>query len=197
MTRTDIINSLIEKFGYLSYLEIGIENGLNFNAIKCKSKIGVDPDAKIEVDYKMTSDIFFKWNNNEWNHKKYDCIFIDGLHYAKQTCRDILNSITILNKGGTIIVHDCNPHSYEAQTIPRKQDVWNGDVWKAWVGLRKVMVDVEMFCVDTDHGTGIIRKGKQERLILKDEVTYENLMINKKEWLNLISVEQFQEWLKK
>lgn len=193
MTRTDIINSLIEKFGYESYLEIGVEDGLNFNAIKCKSKTGVDPDAKIKVDCEMTSDTFFDINSSS----QFDCIFIDGLHHANQVCKDILNSIIILNKGGTIIVHDCNPYNREAQVVPRKQDVWNGDVWKAWVGLRKVMVDVEMFCVDTDHGTGIIRKGKQEKLILKDEVTYNNLVGNRKEWLNLISVEQFEKWLNK
>ena len=194
MTRTDIINSLIEKFGYKSYLEIGVEEGLNFKEINCPFKASVDPDIEIKAnaDYKITSDNFFIIND-----KYYDCIFIDGLHHAKQVCKDILNSMTILNKGGTIIVHDCNPYNHEAQVVPRQQDVWNGDVWKAWVGLRKVMLDVEMFCVDTDHGTGIIRKGSQEKLILKDEVTYENLITNKKEWLNLISVEQFQKWLNK
>ena len=40
---------------------------------------------------KITSDDFFKQNK-----KKYDCIFIDGLHTYKQVKNDILNSIKFM-----------------------------------------------------------------------------------------------------
>ena len=62
--RTDIINSLIQKFGYTTYLEIGVQNGVNFKRVICKYKVGVDPDPKVELYgvYKMTSDHFFKQN---------------------------------------------------------------------------------------------------------------------------------------
>lgn len=49
-----------------------------------------------------------------------------------------------------------------------------------------------MFVVDTDYGCGIIQRGKQKLLEIDVPMTYDSLSKNRKEWLNLISV---QEWL--
>jgi len=43
MKRNHIINSLIEKHGYKSYLEIGVRYGLCLRTINCDYKVGVDP----------------------------------------------------------------------------------------------------------------------------------------------------------
>ena len=32
--RTDVINNVINKFGYNTYLEIGVKKATNFNAVK-------------------------------------------------------------------------------------------------------------------------------------------------------------------
>ena len=44
MKRTDIINALVNKYNYNTYLEIGVRHlEDNFNHINCIDKIGVDP----------------------------------------------------------------------------------------------------------------------------------------------------------
>lgn len=191
--RKEIIQFLIDKFNYQSYLEIGLSNGKNINSIKCHMKIGVDPvlkefKNKNFIAIEMTSDEYFE------NHiVKYDIIFIDGLHHADQVHRDIENSLKFLNECGTIVCHDMNPHREKMQIVPRIQSTWTGDCWKAWVKLRKERKDLTMFVVDTDYGCGIIQNGEQEILKTDLPITYENFASNKKEWLNLISVEEFKE----
>ena len=97
MNRTDIINFLIKKFDYKTYLEIGVSNtNLNFNHIEIPYKVGVDPDKSVYgIQHNLTSDEFFTLNN-----QKFDIIFIDGMHEFHQVYRDTQNSLNILNDGG-------------------------------------------------------------------------------------------------
>jgi hypothetical protein len=193
MTKAEIINSLIKKFNYYSYLEIGIQKGVNYIQIDCLDKIGVDPDPKCMLNgmATMTSDEFFKHNK-----KGFDVILVDGLHHSDQVYRDIVNSLRFLNKGGTIVCHDMNPTDKEMQEVPRKVKVWTGDCWKAWVGLK--IVGVEKFVVDTDFGVGVIRPIGDMQIDYCDTLqyfTYEYLDENRKELLNLITVQEFKNWL--
>lgn len=192
MKRSEIINSLISKFGYQSYLEIGVRHPThNFDFIVAEHKVGVDPAESACATYCMTSDEFFKQNE-----ERFDIVFVDGLHHADQCFIDINQSLKVLKPGGSIVVHDCKPESYEAQVVPRMQNVWNGDVWKAWVLLRYKREDLEMFVVDSDEGCGIIRKGHQKLIKLDGPLEYDYFVTKMQEWLNLVSVEEFQEWLK-
>ena len=69
---------------------------------------------------------------------------------------------------------------------------WTGDCWKAWVKLRTIREDLNMAVVNTDYGVGIIKKGKQNLLNLDNKtLDYTNLEVNRKDWLNLISIEEF------
>ena len=161
MNRTDIINHLIERFKYKSYLEIGIDKAENFNKINVSAKIAVDPNEATKEYYKhvinLTSNMFFSITT-----VKFDIIFIDGLHHNEQVYRDIINSLSHLKENGTIICHDMLPPSEKHQLVPRTQTAWNGDCWKAFVKIHAENKDIEMFTVNTDYGCGIIRKGKQE-----------------------------------
>ena len=91
MKRHEIINLLITKNNYKSYLEIGLDNGFNFSRIEINNKISVDPAlgqySHANPTYKLTSDDFFSQNKN-----RYDIIFIDGLHHSEQVYKDIKNS---------------------------------------------------------------------------------------------------------
>jgi len=193
IARTTILNTLVEKFNYQSYLEIGQGHRQdNFDWINCSIKIGVDPDKKLNATYQMTSDKFFALNKHS-----FDLIFIDGLHRAYQVERDILNSLEVLNKNGTIVAHDCNPTTKATQMIPKRQPSWTGDVWKAWVKLRATRSDLKMYVIDVCTGCGIIRKGKQETINIPGELTYKVLDENRKELLNLVDINYFLKDLKK
>lgn len=204
MTRSDIINAIIQKFNYKSYLEIGVQNGVCFNKIKCEYKTGVDPSAIVRVNYPMTSDQFFLDKEKGFvlksDPEKYDCYFIDGLHEADQVLRDIRNALRYLSINGTIICHDMNPLTELAQRVPRETKVWNGDCWKALV-VAGYQLPISFFTVNTDHGCSIIRpkdsKTKTNQLAHISELSYKDLENNRKELLNLISVDEFKQWLVK
>lgn len=193
MTRYQIINHLIVKHNYKTFLEIGTQEKISYNEVIIDEKISIDPDPKANADFTMTSDQFFNINT-----KKFDIIFIDGLHHADFTYRDILNSLKILNENGTIVVHDIIPYSYEAQIIPIEKAIennifaWNGDVWKAWIKMRIDHRELLMYCVDTDHGCGIIQKKENNQFINDYNNGYykydkELIMEN----INLISIQEF------
>lgn len=188
MKRTDIINILIEKINGNNYLEIGVCSGENFNNIKCKHKVGVDPNVNSPATIHLTSDEFFKTNK-----ENFDVIFIDGLHHSEQVYRDIINSLNVLSPNGYIVCHDMNPEKEEHQIIPFTGGVWTGDCWKAFVSLRQERNDLGMYVVNTDYGCGIIQKGTQESLKINEELNWNNFNINRKKWLNLISIQEFYE----
>jgi len=191
--KTSLLNTLIDKFDYQSYLEIGqgkAEN--NFNRIRCKIRIGVDPDSSCNAAYCLTSDEFFRLNKTTF---VLSCV--DGLHHKEQVYRDIINSLNCLNKNGTIVVHDCNPSSESKQIVPRTQGIWTGDVWKAWVKLRCEKNDIEMFVLANAGGCGIIRTGEQETITVTDSLTYQYLSENRDYLLNLKSINDFLIYLKK
>lgn len=187
MTRTEIINTLIRKRGYKSYLEIGVDYGFNFRAVEVENKVGVDPIPKIPDLVVATSDDFFALNI-----RTFDIIFVDGLHHADQVVRDIENALKFLNEGGTIVCHDMNPTTEQEQIVPQVQAEWTGDCWKAWVKLRSERSDLSMFVVATDYGCGVIQRGFQTTLEGVGDLTWAAFCENRKSWLNLVSIEEFR-----
>jgi hypothetical protein len=163
MTRTDIINFLISKYNYKSYLEIGIGDGANYNLITCDYKTNVDPcfdsfDSQdlSHVKNKVTSDEFF-----DTNTETFDIIFIDGLHVYEQVYKDIQNSLKFLNEGGSIICHDMLPPTawHQRPANEYQGGEWNGDCWKAVARLRVESDDLEIYTINSDWGVSVIRKG--------------------------------------
>lgn len=173
MNRTDIINSLIKKFGFKKYLEIGVDKNENFNLIDIEDKRGVDPfPNEVNVTYKMDSDSFF-----EKNDELFDIIFIDGLHTEDQSYRDMINSTKCLTDEGVIVVHDCNP-AIEYNIRPYEQfngGEWNGQVFRGFINMRRYYTNWNSFCVDTDHGVGIITKNKQIPFVNKNYLYNPNI----------------------
>ncbi len=186
--RSDIINWLITRQSYQSYLEIGIDTGANFRAIRCKEKVGVDP-ASVEQSYphpiySVTSDGFFLNNT-----RSFDLIFIDGLHHEEVVSRDIRNARKCLSSGGMIVVHDLNPTCELIQRVPRESCEWTGDCWKAWVRLRWEEPELPMIVVNADYGLGIIYpSGSIPNSMPPEpriEANWSNFEKYRREWLNL------------
>jgi hypothetical protein len=193
--RFHIINYLIEKYKLINYLEIGVFKGENIREIKASHKDGVDPGAEgytvPEVNYPMTSDNFFELIKGH-EDIKYDIIFIDGLHHSDQVIKDISNSLNHLVDNGFIVMHDCNPVSYDAQKIPRETIAWNGDTWKAFVNFKVHNPDFKCCVVDTDFGVGVIQKINNLHSTKIKEWEYDLFDSNKKQLLNLISYDEFK-----
>ena len=116
MTRTEIIQVLINKTNGKNYLEIGMGPGTNFSQIQCENKVCVDPTPTVPVTFTLTSDEFFSQNKD-----KFDVVFIDGMHHCENVLRDFNNSLNKLTKNGFIFIDDCIPLNYNEQLkIPIK-----------------------------------------------------------------------------
>ena len=188
-TRTEIIQNIINKKNYEKYLEIGCDKDDNFSKIQAKIKIGVDPQRGGTI--RMTSDEFFKKNN-----ENFDIIFLDGLHTYEQTIKDIQNSLNIISEKGVILIHDCLPKKIWNQIVPRVYGHWNGDVWKAIVHSR-TFDQADTYTIIADHGLGIIFK-RQNRNLLNLKITnfkklkYADYYNNHMKFMNLINYDNLE-----
>jgi hypothetical protein len=198
MHRLDLINKLILKNNYKTYLEIGVSDGHTFDKILATNKIGVDPDCdvyKISWNGKgdvrcLTSDSFFEELDKDI---KFDIIFIDGLHLSDQVFRDIKNSLLHLNENGIIVVHDCSPSQKENATTYNNYGIWNGTVYIGYIEA-SLTYKLDYSTVNTDFGCGLIRYKNidlnSEKVNISDDWNYFN--DNRESLLNLISVNEFE-----
>lgn len=201
------------------YLEIGVRAGATFRAVQARAKIAVDPHyASRRLHYRsllapvraaigrrsgdfifeLTSDEFFARHRRFLRSLRLNAALVDGLHTSEQAFRDALNSLAVLAKQGVVVMHDCNPLSrvaalpdeHEARQHPEFAHKWNGDVWKAIVRLRATRSDLRVCVLDTDHGLGIVARGKPDRALDLnlsdiDRMTYDDLASHRQELLDL------------
>lgn len=186
MKKELIIQLIIDKINAVTYLEIGVQRGKNFFAVKAPKKIAIDPNFMLGIQrtishlidywrsnfFEMTSDDFFRTKAAGFFGKtKIDVAFIDGLHTYENSLADFENCLNYLSPNGIILFHDCNPASREAaeyahspqeiqQRFPGRNAEWNGDVWKTIVHIRSLYPDLEVCVLDCDFGVGIARRKK-------------------------------------
>jgi hypothetical protein len=163
LERTELINQLIHKNNYESYLEIGVGTNLNFNDVVCKEKMSVDPNGF--ALFTGTSDEFFNQNK-----QTFDIVFVDGLHLAEQVVKDVSNSLPVLRQNGVIVIHDCYPEKEERQFRRRVTRNWEGDVWKAIVHLARIGYSMELRMVET--GIVLLWNKPKEYTVPKGELTW-------------------------
>lgn len=198
MSKDELINIAIKQIHAKSYLEIGHNEGQNFRKIEVASKESIDIHG--EPTHKMSSDTFF---SSILDDKKYDVIFIDGCHFKHQVLKDVNNSLKHINRNGIIFMHDCLPELEVHQNNDGiKEDAffsgrdWTGDAWKVFFLLRKTNPNVFMVTVNADWGVGVILPDKTQQLVEDGEETFEYFLANKERIMNIISCEEYFEWIK-
>lgn len=181
MNRPEIFSKILEGRTKPSYLEIGVDDPNNtFNHVKADSKIGVDPysdktechawnvaNKELLIDeiggdfYPVTSDEFFEELDKR---KKFDLVFIDGMHTKEQVLKDVENALKHLKKDGLIVLDDSYPQSeYEAKTPPDAGQPWRGTVYQAVFELRREYFDKVTLVSNEGANLTFIKKGKMDR----------------------------------
>lgn len=223
--RVEVIQRIINKMGAKFYLEIGVAEGRCFLQINAFRKLGVDPKFLISKKkkilsllinplnlfnkyFEISSDFFFKSLSSLEDINPIDIIFIDGLHTYQQSLRDVQNSLKYLAKGGTIVMHDCNPwskrvaspiNSISGKKPPGK---WLGDVWKTIVYLKSIRNDLNVFVLNFDRGVGVVSKShiNNSDLDLSEReinlLNFKDLDSNRKKLLNLKNEHYLSEYIK-
>jgi hypothetical protein len=134
--------------GAQSYLEVGVFAGVTFNNFDIADKDAVDLKFRFDTRavttpntrfFEMTSDDFFLHHQKG---KKYDLIFLDGLHTFEQTFRDFCASQSAAHDGTVWLIDDifpldiysAHPDQKTAMKFRRatgsERKAWHGDVYK-------------------------------------------------------------------
>ena len=174
MDKKQLIQALIDRYGYTSYLELGCLVNHNFDKIKVADKTGVD--IKSGGTLRLSTKQFF-----DCNRQKYDIIFIDADHSYESSRDDLAKSLEILNQNGCIILHDTLPIKEEDQSLS-----WNGEVWRTIVEFRS-RSDLQIITADMDQGCTLVFINPKDNspTINITNPTFEQYCKNKQNWMNL------------
>jgi len=143
------IDRIAQHTGAQSYLEVGVSRGATFNRVSLNRKVGVDPQFRFEIEkfrgestelHPITSDRYF---TEVAGSRKFDIVFLDGLHQFHQTFRDFCNSLVCSHDRTVWLIDDVFPVDvYSSLPIQReslkfrrreRNDnnlAWHGDVYK-------------------------------------------------------------------
>jgi hypothetical protein len=144
-----VINEIQQKQNLgQNYLEVGVEYGFCFEAVRARHKTAVDPCFRFQkwprykdiALHEVSSDVFFQGLSLS---EKFDLVFLDGLHTAQQTWKDFENVANHLSTNSVVIIDDTVPNDeYSSELSPEmtyrkralagvKNDYrWHGDVYK-------------------------------------------------------------------
>ncbi len=178
MLREHVLQGLLDLHPDASYLEVGVHSGLTFRPLKAARKVAVDPDFRFNLPdpavthaleyHPVTSDVFFGQIVDP--SRKFDVIYLDGLHTAEQTLRDLLNAVEHLKDDGVIVIDDVVPTSYAASlpdiddfllardriSVETPHDAWMGDVFKLVYFVEAFMQAFDYGVVSENHGQMVL-----------------------------------------
>lgn len=185
-TRTELLQYLIDTFDLANYLEIGVQNRVNFDQIDCCSKAGVDPDPAANVNT-MTSDEFFERNKAS----EFALVFIDGLHHADQVKKDFDNSLRLLTDNGFIVLHDALPLEEIHARVPRESKLWCGDVYKFIFKLNEYD-GINFITCNFDHGCVVVWKDAAAKgRPMPEEIDW-NYYLQNKDQLRIVEADKVE-----
>jgi len=219
-SKADIINFLIQARRYTSYLEICTRRTGG-----CFAQIASDGlDRRHRLMYRCPflysdgSKIDFRVRGEDWRELlrkiraldlSYDVILVDPWHEYETSLRDLDAASTLLNPGGTIVVHDCLPPDERSASPKPHRGAWCGVTFMAYVDFVNERRDVCYRTVDIDYGCGVIRRTdgnglssgsdvEKDRLLqgwrrLRHDAvaSYRYLAAHRQTLLNLLSAEDF------
>jgi hypothetical protein len=170
-----------------TYFEIGVRAGSSLTLSRVPS-VGVDPFYAVTQELlcdvhlvRTTSDEFFA-RRHPFAHlagQPLDLAFIDGMHLAEFTLRDVINTERHCHAASVIVVDDVLPRTVEQAGRGRvgaaKRGAWAGDVYKIIDVLRDNRPDLAVIEVDTTPtGTLVILLPDPRNRSLADQ--YEDLV---------------------
>ncbi len=210
ISRPEAIQRLLDLFDSPHYLEIGVDHGDTFRRVNASRKVAVDPKFNFEFPdvpdansteyfHEVTSDVYF--GEIIKSDQAFDVIFLDGLHVAEQTIRDLLNATQFIKPDGIIIIDDVIPSSYHA-SLANTSDLyrvreflvqrdnrfegdqaWMGDVFKVPFFIQAFMQQFSYATISDNHGQTVLWR---ERRLQQDIRQYSVEAVGRLEFKDLI-----------
>lgn len=204
ISKGDIVNRLIRQFGFKSYLEYNKFDGDSYYAdIVCDSKAiaylpehsyldavnlprllrlaaGVAPQDLLPLPQLL----------ERYAGQRFDLIFFDPVHVRPDVDLVLRALPALLNPGGVLVVHDCNPEREELTSVKRRHGAWVGETYKAFALLRHYNRG-RAITVSEDFGVGLIwNNGLVLDYPLEADIGYQQFAAQREEYIGLINYQQ-------
>lgn len=173
LTRSQVVQRVLDLFDDASYLEVGVSRGATFHSVRARRKTAVDPAFQFDVEsarlsdptasyYEVTSDSYFGTIVD--SAEQFTVIFLDGLHTFEQTLRDFTNALSFVARPGVIVIDDVLPSTYLAamsdfddhrrlrRALKIHDVAWMGDVYRLVFFIEAFFQQITYRTVAENHG---------------------------------------------
>jgi hypothetical protein len=208
--KSEIINQLVLQFNLNSYLEYNKVTGeLCIDDVACQNKFITYIS---EPDYKSTSinecgDYLTDAHQNlqftplntlftQHSTSKFDIIYFDPTQVGPDVNIALQKLSALLNPGGFLIIHGCNPESKNLTSKKQISDTWLGETFKGF-SLFRLYNPLASFTINEDCGIGVVFNHNLDLdYPINFEFSYEEFDAQRVEFLNLITYRTFRERLR-
>ena len=194
LTRSDVINEILCLFESPRYLEIGVNQGATFHAVKATRKVAVDPKFVFSQPPVSTADCSYHEISSDTYFGKiaqrddiFEVIFLDGLHTFEQTLRDLITALSHLAPSGVIVIDDVVPNSYHA-SLPSSLEAravrehlkisdpsWMGDVYKLVFFVQTFFQTFSYATIQESHGQMVMWRNARDRVSERSIATFHDI----------------------
>jgi hypothetical protein len=223
MQKFDVVNKLVERYQLRRYLEIATPTtghkyaDIEKSPLICRDRLMYNcpefwSDGQ-DVAYRTILPTSLELIRTIFAARRgepaYDVIFVDPFHTASCSAADIAGAWMLLQPGGWMVVHDCNPSDPQIAEPEFRQGEWCGVTYSAYIDFLFSHPWVEACTVDADYGCGVLRKPDASqlfhRIIDRDPILelewlgtlgdwrsrFVMFHQRRKELLNLVNVDEF------
>ncbi|NHZ94266.1 hypothetical protein [Massilia sp. CCM 8734] len=202
--KADVVNRLIRQFGFKRYLEYQKFDGSGcFEQVACDSKTrayipehnyldGANTERLLRTAATVPPHDILDLAQLLERHagQRFDIIFYDPVHLRPAVDEALRALPTLLNPGGVLVVHDCNPENEAWTSAQRSPGTWCGETYKAFALLRHHNPGLTA-TVDEDYGVGLIwNNGLLLDYPLAD-LNYQQFAAQRVSYAGLISYHEF------
>jgi hypothetical protein len=212
--KADIINALGHINAYTSYLEVAtLTTGGKFADVSGKIfttcqrvvyNVPANYSDGLPVHYTSAElDAETCLRQLVDSQQTFDVVFVDPYHSFEASKIDLEYGIKLLNPGGVLVVHDCNPPRKHMTSSDFAKGYWLGKTYLAFLDFVTQHPELEYCVVDTDWGVGLIfragadKPAQRERLPERPDLgnmevrEWKIFSRHRRQILRLISVRQF------
>lgn len=205
VTKGDIINHLIRQFGFSTYLEYNKFDGATyFEDIVCPHKeIAYLPETSyldgrnikrlLGIAEQVRFDLIMGLEQLQLHcqGRKFDIIFFDPVHVRPDVDLALQTLPRLLNPGGMLVVHDCNPEDVALTTLKRRVGSWVGETFKAFALFRHFN-RAQSITINEDFGVGLVwNKSLNLDYPITLDIDYFDFAQDRQEYLGLINYPHF------
>ena len=213
--KTDIIHFLSDLNGYSSYLEIctSMTGGLYHKVDRARFKRCHRLMYRCPRSYDDGMDVNFR--SSDMNTKelfetihtlgfRYDIALVDPFHTYDVSYRDLADTLGIITEHGSVVVHDCFPHSEDLIAPDWTPGAWCGVTFMAFIDFVKDHPELSYTTVDIDYGCAVLGRSGARRAVPAEIIkgwdaarreaksAYRFMSENRGPLLNVMPVEAFK-----